>query len=299
MKHKLATTFIVAGAATMVINDAEALAASTYTVQKGDSLASIARNHHTSMSKLQRLNNLSGQLIYVGQKLKVSEVTTTTVTQTKKTATTTTKDSSYTVKSGDSLGLIALRTGVSVSVLKSLNNLSSDTIFVGQTLKLSGSPSTNVKTTTASYTKTPQYSSKTTKVSNPITTNKSSTTTSNSVTSLALKFQGVPYAFGGSLPSGFDCSGFIYYIFKNSGYNIGRTSVAGYRQVAPTIKANELRPGDIVFFQNTYKQGLSHMGIYLGGGKFVHAGTSTGVTIASVYDSYWSKHLHSYGRFNR
>lgn len=291
MKQALASTLIVTGAATLFANGVEASAASTYTVKKGDSLASIARAHQTSTSKLQKLNDMSGQLIYVGQKLKVTSTASKTVTQAKKA--TTTNDSSYTVKSGDSLSLIASRTGMNVASLKSLNNLSNDTIFVGQKLKLKGASST--KTATVSY---KQSAPKTTKVSNP-TTKPATTTTARSVTSLALKFQGVPYVWGGSSTNGFDCSGFIYYVFKNSGYNIGRTSVADYRKNIPTVSSNDLRAGDVVFFKNTYKEGITHMGIYLGGGQFVHAGTSSGVTVTSMYDSYWSKHLHSYGRFSR
>ncbi|WP_010289234.1 C40 family peptidase [Kurthia massiliensis] len=286
MRKELTSTLVAATAFTFLITDVEAQAASTYKVKKGDSLASIARAHHTSSTKLRKLNDLAGNYIYVGQSLKVpGKAKTTSKKKTSKETTT------YTVKSGDSLGLIALKSGISIATLKSLNDLKNDTIFVGQSLNVT----TTTKTATASYT-----------AKKPTTTKKETakTTTSNQnqarhITSLALKYQGVPYVWGGASPSGFDCSGFIYYIFKQNNYSISRMQVSEYRHIATTVSAKNLVAGDLIFFQNTYKQGISHAGIYLGGGQFVHAGTSSGVTVTSIYDSYWSKHFHSYGRLSR
>lgn len=277
MRKELMSTLIAATATTLFIGDAEAQATYNYKVKKGDSLASIARAHDTSATKLRKLNDLAGNHIYVGQSLKVPGQATTTKNTTKEATT-------YTVKSGDSLGLIALKKGISIATLKSLNNLKNDTIFVGQSLKVS----TTKTTTTNSTTKK--------------TTTSEKTTTSNqarNITSLALKHQGVPYVWGGSSPSGFDCSGFIYYVFKQNNYSISRMQVSEYRRSAKTISAKNLVAGDLIFFQNTYKQGISHAGIYLGGGQFIHAGISSGVIVASIYDSYWSNHFHSYGRLSR
>src|SRR5699024_4666342 len=111
----------------------------------------------------------------------------------------------------------------------------------------------------------------------------------------AKSVMGTPYVWGGTSPSGFDCSGFIYWAHKQSGNDIGRTSVDGYYNRSQIV--NNPQPGDLVFFENTYKNGISHMGIYLGGGQFIHAGSSTGVAITSVNNSYWSQHFHSYKRF--
>nr|WP_255309917.1 C40 family peptidase [Bacillus cereus] len=99
---------------------------------------------------------------------------------------------------------------------------------------------------------------------------------SSGVIDLALKQLGKPYVEAGTGPNGFDCSGFIYYVFKNNGYNIVRTSVAGYWGMV--TKISDPQPGDLVFLQNTYKQGPSHLGIYLGNGEYIHAAdTTTGV----------------------
>ncbi|SIQ04331.1 NlpC/P60 family protein [Bacillus cereus] len=118
------------------------------------------------------------------------------------------------------------------------------------------------------------------------------------VIELALKQLGKPYVFGESGPNSFDCSGFIYYVYKNNGYSISRNSVAGYWPMV--IKINDPQPGDLVFLQNTYTPGPSHMGIYLGNGEFIHAGSEqTGVVRGNVFSSYNQKHFLGYGRFKK
>ncbi|MGG0266253.1 C40 family peptidase [Bacillus tropicus] len=118
------------------------------------------------------------------------------------------------------------------------------------------------------------------------------------VIELALKQLGKPYVFGAAGPNSFDCSGFIYYVYKNNGYSISRNSVEGYWPMV--IKINDPQPGDLVFLQNTYKPGPSHMGIYLGNGEFIHAESEkTGVVRGNVFSSYNQKHFLGYGRFKK
>jgi peptidoglycan DL-endopeptidase LytF len=106
----------------------------------------------------------------------------------------------------------------------------------------------------------------------------------------AMKFLGYRYVFGGTSPSGFDCSGFVYYIHNHSGAPVGRGMWQQYNGGAH-ISMNALQPGDTVFFANTYEPGLSHDGIYIGNGQFIHASDErTGVTISSLYTSYWQGH---------
>ncbi|MGM2511253.1 peptidase M24 [Bacillus anthracis] len=114
---------------------------------------------------------------------------------------------------------------------------------------------------------------------------------SSSILAYAKSMQGVPYVWGGTSANGVDCSGYIYHVFKKFGHNISRQSVAGYWGSLP--QTSNPQPGDLIYFQNTYKSGPSHMGIYLGGGSFIQAGDK-GVAIASLSNSYWKSHFLGY-----
>jgi peptidoglycan DL-endopeptidase LytE len=113
---------------------------------------------------------------------------------------------------------------------------------------------------------------------------------------LAAKFLGTPYVWGGSAPSGFDCSGFVWYVAQQSGRSIPRTLAGEYASGSHPSRA-ELKPGDLVFFQNTYGPGLTHSGIYLGNGKFISAADeAAGVTVSDLDSSYWSAHWYGASR---
>lgn len=107
----------------------------------------------------------------------------------------------------------------------------------------------------------------------------------NDIISTARTFMGVPYVFGGTTPKGFDCSGLVQYVFKMHGVNIPRLADDQYK-LGKSVKRNQLTPGDLVFF-TTYTSGVSHCGIYVGDGKFLHASSSKGVKIDSLDDDYW------------
>jgi cell wall-associated NlpC family hydrolase len=106
----------------------------------------------------------------------------------------------------------------------------------------------------------------------------------SSLTRSAMRFLGTPYAFGGTSTRGFDCSGYVQHVFAMMGVHLPRTADAQY-DVARKI-AGAMRPGDLVFFQ-TYTTGVSHVGIYLGNDRFVHA-ASGGVMVSSLHESYWA-----------
>lgn len=114
----------------------------------------------------------------------------------------------------------------------------------------------------------------------------------------AQKYLGVPYVYGGASPSGFDCSGFVYYVLKQSGFSPSRTLNILY-QMGSSVKKADLKAGDIVFFANTYGSGLSHVGIYAGNGEFIHAPNSRStVSYSDLTSGYWANHYYGAWRMS-
>ena len=110
--------------------------------------------------------------------------------------------------------------------------------------------------------------------------------TREDVTNYALKFKGVPYVWGGTTPAGFDCSGYILYVYTHFNISLPRTSEEQFK-VGTSIPQNQLAAGDLVFFKDTYKPGISHTGIYLGNNQFISA-ASKGVTVDKLSGHpYW------------
>ncbi len=108
----------------------------------------------------------------------------------------------------------------------------------------------------------------------------------------AKKYLGVRYVYGGASPSGFDCSGLVYYVLKSVGISAYRTPADQYK-MGTYVEKSDLQPGDIVFFQNTYKSGISHVGIYVGDGKFIHAPNSRSVvSYADLNSTYYTQHYY-------
>jgi cell wall-associated NlpC family hydrolase len=107
------------------------------------------------------------------------------------------------------------------------------------------------------------------------------------VADLAGQYVGSDYAWGGSSPAGFDCTGFVMFVYGQFGLTLPHNE-AGQLASGPSVDADDLQPGDVLAFRNTYRRGLSHVGIYLGGGRFVHAGDeSHGVLVDELWDGYW------------
>ena len=115
----------------------------------------------------------------------------------------------------------------------------------------------------------------------------------------AQKYVGTPYVWGGSTPeTGFDCSGYVCWVYNQNGYDVGRTTANGLWQKSQHISEAEAKPGDLVFFEGTYDTpGKSHVGIYLGNGMMVSAGDP--IKYANIHSSYWQKYLSGFGRLSK
>ena len=133
--------------------------------------------------------------------------------------------------------------------------------------------------------------------SNPKYSNIKASLTKQTVVTTAKRMLGVKYRYGGTSPNrGFDCSGLVQYSHRLAGINIPRTTSQQYR-AAKRISKRYLKAGDLVFFKTTPSRGISHVGIYLGNNKFIHAPSSgKRVKISSMNDKYWRKRFRSAGR---
>lgn len=239
-------------------------ASNVYIVQAGDCLSLIAQRYGMSVDTLKQCNQLSSNLINVGQKLQVTANN--AVGQSASTlppAAVTLAESFYIVQAGDNLGAIAQKYSMSSSQLMSLNGLGSDIIYPGQKLMLAAN--------TAEVSRS------------------GSMVGGQRILDIARQNLGVPYSYGGTSPAGFDCSGFVQYVFKQCGYQLPRTAAAQYQQ-GVAVSKSDLMIGDIVVFACN-GGGIDHSGIYAGDNRFIHSSSprSGGVITTSMSESYYSR----------
>lgn len=112
----------------------------------------------------------------------------------------------------------------------------------------------------------------------------------------AEKYLGYPYVWGGSSPStSFDCSGFVSWVINHSGWSVGRLGAQGLYNICTPVSGAQANPGDLIFFKGTYDTpGVSHVGIYVGGGMMIHCGSP--ISYTSINTNYWQAHYFSFGR---
>ena len=272
---KIACSLLLAGSLAfgMATSDVEA---STHKVQTGESLWDISKLNQVSITNLKKWNNLKSDLLYPNQVLQTSAKNSNLASSnaTKKIGTFKAK-SNVNVRSaaGTTNKIVAkVKKGATLTVSQQ-KKLGNDVWFHVKVNKTSGWILSSLLTSTNESTSKPSTASK-------------------NVVDQAMKLRIIPYIFGGTTKNGFDCSGFVQYAFKQSGKDVSRTTLG---QFAQSKKVTSPKPGDLVFFQNTYRKGISHVGIYIGNNKFVHAGGKQS-QVTSLNNSYWKSKLHSFKR---
>ena len=216
----------------------------------------------------------------------------------------------YTVKTGDSLWKIASLHKLTVDELKNMNNLSSDSINVSQKLivkksaaaiqqagqSVASSNGSQSSLAVAKQTSSTSFFKSAVEKDKPLPSlSKTAQEIQLASVEVALPLLDTPYVWAGVTPEGFDCSGFIYYVFTNAGLQLPRLDTVS--MYTNSHHVDEPMPGDLVFFENTYREGISHAGIYIGDGQFIHAGTKK-VEISTIDSAYWKDKFVGFTRFS-
>ncbi len=276
------------------------LASKSHVVRKSETLQSIAKKYHVSVSELKTVNNLTSSLVTKGTRLIVPSHAD---SQNKKA--TAARQDTYKVGKGDTLPKIAKKTGIKVAELKSLNGLKGSKVKPGQVLMLVATDGPvrsaasnrlqlinkdllNEKELTETLAELTDLESDT-----PVDLAKS-LEANQALTSLkksAYSFLGARYRFGGSSRSALDCSSFTQQVFREQDVKLPRTAREQF-YVGNEVMRGDLKKGDLVFFQ-TYARFPSHVGIYLGNRKMIHASSREHRVVISTMDTpyYLSRYL--------
>ena len=321
---------IIAGSIISTLFISTSASASTYKVKSGDNLYNIAKANQTTVSKIKSANNLSSNLIYPGQTLKINESAkkTSSSASTKK----------YTVKVGDTLSEIAKKYNVSISTLMKLNPTvkNANRIQVGQTITVSGKASASSSSSSSTSSSTTTYKVKSgdtlsgiakkynttvskllslnssisnanklkvgqaikvsgkasTVVAGATTQSVSSTSEANAVIAAGEKYLGAKYVYGASTSrtDAFDCSSFTMKIFAAVGVSLPRNSV-DQSNMGVKVSTSSLKKGDLIFFDTDYNGTINHVGVYAGNGQMLNAASSKGVSYANINSSYWKPRI--------
>lgn len=282
-----------------------------YTVKKGETLYKIAKVYNVSVTQLKKANNLHGHLIHQGEVLAIPTQKDKSIrtSSTDEEVTKSTKDlTMHIVESGETLYKISLKFNISVRELKKINNLSGSKIKIGQALlvpkveneeelpdaieyaaeeadSVEMNEVTELKETAVKEEDSqPDINSSESDETQPAKIVEDEEETS--IIKVAMDYLGVPYKFGGSSLKGIDCSAYVQRVFRYFSIDLPRTAREQFK-AGVKISKRELRIGDLLFFK-TYARYPSHVGIYIGEGKMIHASSrSKKVTISSINEPYY------------
>ena len=277
------------------------LASKSHVVRKSESLQYIARKYHVSLDELKSVNNLTASRVAKGTRLIIPSHAD---AQQKKTAVLVHQDA-YKVAKGDTLPKIAKKTGVKMASIRNLNGLKGNRIKPGQVLILVAADTT----TRSDNTNRLQLINKNLLNEQELTDTLAELTdlesdqpvdlaktleanqTVNSIKKSAYSFLGARYSFGGSSRSALDCSSFTQQVFREQSVRLPRTAREQFN-VGNEVMRGDLKKGDLVFFQ-TYARFPSHVGIYLGNRKMIHASSREHRVVISTMDTpyYLSRYL--------
>lgn len=251
---------------------------SVHVVKKGDSLYTIARRHGITVDQLKQFNGLNGNRLKIGQKLALNGQTERDTSESAETPEPLRRQASveqHVVKKGETLAAIARRHHMKVSELKRLNGLRTTKLKIGQRLALSD-----------------PYEER-----NPILLPGDSSddevvemasSSDSTLEKVAFNYLSIPYRFGGNSRRGIDCSAFVQQVFREMDVQLPRSAREQFR-VGEKIERDQLQKGDLIFFR-TYARFPSHVGIYLGEGKMIHASSrSRRVVVTSIDHPYYRK----------
>ena len=243
----------------------------THTVVKGDTLWSLAKKYGVSVSALMKANNLSSSTILIGQSLNLRAGMTTygvngvTTGSNSTAASTNTASSTSTTASSQAPKAKKTATKAKSTTTNTSSNSNTSTSVNTQSQSTASNSSASTTTNTAANSSQAVSQAPTASTSTATTTASAST---SAITSYALTFLGVPYVWGGTTPSGFDCSGLVQYVYSHFGINLGRTTYS--QQYAGTkISLASAQAGDL-YFWGSYGSAY-HVAIALGGGQYVMA----------------------------
>lgn len=273
------------------------LASKSHVVRKSESLQSIARKYHVSVDELKNVNNMTGTHVEKGARLIIPSHADAKL---KKSANVV-RQQSYTVAKGDSLLKIAKKTGVKTSELRRLNALKGNKVKPGQILALADSASIAEASPRATNANRLQLVNKDLLNEQELTDTLAELTdldsdrpvdlakslqasqAINSLKKTAYSFLGARYRFGGNSRNSLDCSSFVQQVFRDQKINLPRTAREQF-YVGNEVVRGDLRKGDLVFFQ-TYARFPSHVGIYLGDRKMIHASSRDHRVVISSMDT--------------